>query len=256
MAMSFPPGQAGGAPPGAPPGVAGAEVPPQVLVQILATEHWSLLASRNLAWNETFTRTGMFLSTLSFSLVALALVGQATAFDSGFRMFALVVLPLVLLVGVATSLRIDNANYHELVCVVGMNRIRAHYVEIAPRAAEAFVMGTTDDEQGVELTVANVPGRGLFANLIAATPAMLAVLNSALLAAIVALLLIQLGIEGAPAVGAGVVVFVVAFALNALIWRRQLNQILAGHTPKYPTREDSGAGERGASRPGSRRSGA
>ncbi len=30
--------------------------PVQIRLQILSTEHWSLLASRSLAWNESFTR--------------------------------------------------------------------------------------------------------------------------------------------------------------------------------------------------------
>lgn len=45
-----------------------------VRMQILATEHWSLLATRSMVWNEMFTRAGMFLTTLSASIVALALV--------------------------------------------------------------------------------------------------------------------------------------------------------------------------------------
>ena len=50
------------------------------VVQILATEHWSLLASRSLAYNEAFTRGGMFLTFLSMSFVALALLAQAMSF--------------------------------------------------------------------------------------------------------------------------------------------------------------------------------
>src|SRR5262245_40195469 len=41
--------------------------------QLLSTEHWSLLATRSMSWNEAFSRTGMFLSTLSAATVALAL---------------------------------------------------------------------------------------------------------------------------------------------------------------------------------------
>jgi hypothetical protein len=52
-------------------------VSPQMRLQILSTEHWSLLASRSLAWNESFSRGGMFLATLSGAIVALALVAQA-----------------------------------------------------------------------------------------------------------------------------------------------------------------------------------
>jgi len=48
-----------------------ADVSPAMRLQILSTEHWSLLASRSLAWNESFSRAGMFLSTLSGAIVAL-----------------------------------------------------------------------------------------------------------------------------------------------------------------------------------------
>src|SRR5881409_1123072 len=40
-------------------------VSPAMRLQILSTEHWSLLASRSLAWNESFSRAGMFLTTLT-----------------------------------------------------------------------------------------------------------------------------------------------------------------------------------------------
>ena len=45
-------------------------------LQILSTEHWSLLATRSLSWNESFARAGLFLSVLSATAVALALVAQ------------------------------------------------------------------------------------------------------------------------------------------------------------------------------------
>src|SRR6476646_5520409 len=62
-------------------------------LQILSTEHWSLLATRSLSWNESFARAGLFLSVLSATAVALALVGQATGFNDHFTAFALVMLP-------------------------------------------------------------------------------------------------------------------------------------------------------------------
>jgi hypothetical protein len=210
------------------------ELPPAVLMQILATEHWSLLASRQLAWNESFTRTGMFLSTLSFAVVALALVGQATGFGQDFRLFALVVLPVVLFIGIATSLRLDNANYHELVCVAGMNRIRANYVQLAPQLKRVFIMGVTDDLAGITLTVSNAPSHGWFADVIAATPSLLAVLNSMLVAAIAAMLLLQFGLATVPAILIGVGAFVATFVVQAIGWRRQFDQLVASYTPVYP----------------------
>ena len=53
-------------------------------LQILSTEHWSLLSSRSLAYNEAFTRGGMFLSFLSMSFVALALLAQGMSFGGEF----------------------------------------------------------------------------------------------------------------------------------------------------------------------------
>jgi hypothetical protein len=53
--------------------------------QILATEHWSLLATRSMTWNEIFSRTGTFLTVLSATVVALSLVAQATDFGNNFR---------------------------------------------------------------------------------------------------------------------------------------------------------------------------
>src|SRR5215472_16094639 len=86
----------------------------EVRAQLLATEHYSLLATRGMTWNEIFSRASMFITVLSAAVVALALVAQATAFGPGFRIFALLVLPVVLLVGVATSLRLSDANLEDL----------------------------------------------------------------------------------------------------------------------------------------------
>lgn len=107
-------------------------------LQILSTEHWSLLASRSLAWNESFSRAGMFLTTLTGAIVALALVAPASDFGEGFRIFALVILPVVLLVGIGTLLRLGISNEHDARCVVGMNRIRSAYLEMAPDLERYF----------------------------------------------------------------------------------------------------------------------
>ena len=128
------------------PGEIGAGTPLALQLQVLSTEHWSLLASRSLAWNESFSRAGMFLSTLSGAIVALALVAQASDFGDGFRIFALVILPVVLFIGLTTLLRLGIANYHDGLTVVGMNRIRAAYFERVPEVRRYFVTGGTDDD--------------------------------------------------------------------------------------------------------------
>ena len=96
-------------------------------MQILSTEHWSLLATRSLSWNESFSRAGLFLSVVSATAVALALVGQATDFGERFMAFALVMLPVDLFVGLATFTRLDEVNGEDAIWVAGMNRIRHAY---------------------------------------------------------------------------------------------------------------------------------
>ena len=70
----------------------------QRVVQILSTEHWSLLSSRSLAYNEAFTRGGMFLTFLS-SFVALALFSTAMSFGDDFLILAAIVLAFDFIIG-------------------------------------------------------------------------------------------------------------------------------------------------------------
>jgi hypothetical protein len=61
---------------------------------------------------------------VSGAIVALALVAQVTAFGEGFATFALLILPVVLFVGVATFLRLVAINREDVAWVVGMNLLR------------------------------------------------------------------------------------------------------------------------------------
>src|SRR5262245_42293950 len=53
-------------------------------LMILTTEHWSLLTQRSLVYNEAFARSGMFLTFLTGSLVALGFVSQGMGFGTEF----------------------------------------------------------------------------------------------------------------------------------------------------------------------------
>jgi hypothetical protein len=210
------------------------ETTPAMRLQILSTEHWSLLASRNLAWNETFSRAGMFLSTLTGAIVALALVAQATAFGEDFRLFALVILPVVLFVGIGTLLRLGMAQYHDLVCVVGMNRIRAAYLELAPDVERFLVMGFHDDWRGIDVTMAVEPGHSLPIRMIASGPMLVSVINSVLFATVASLAAVQLNISGLTALGAGVMGFVLGMAAQLWYARRAIAKGVRDYEPMFP----------------------
>jgi hypothetical protein len=116
-------------------------------LQILTTEHWSLLSQRSLAWTETFARAGMFLATLSTTTVALALVGSVMR--DLFTTFALVTLPVVLFIGIATVARLQQSNIDDGLAVQGMNRIRHAYLEMVPELEPYFLTSHHDDLTGI-----------------------------------------------------------------------------------------------------------
>jgi len=183
-------------------------------LQILATEHWSLLATRSLSWNESFARASMFLTLLSGATVALALVAQATQFGEAFVTFALLLLPLVLGVGWTTYVRLGEVNNEDAYWVTGMNRLRKAYLEMEPELAPYFVTGTTDDAQGLMRTYATHPG-GIGLHGLITTPATIGFVNSAIFAVIAAIVAMQsMRMSVLPA---GPIVGAAAFLLSVIV---------------------------------------
>jgi hypothetical protein len=131
--------------------------PPSVRVQLLATEHWSLLASRSTTQNELLVRIAIFLTLVSASVVSLALIGQATDFDGRFDVFAIALFSILLLVGTLTLLRVLNGGEEDLAFVIGMNRLRAAYAELDPGIDRYFIASKHDDDRGIGQTYAYFP---------------------------------------------------------------------------------------------------
>jgi hypothetical protein len=213
--------------------------PVQIRLQILSTEHWSLLASRSLAWNESFARAGMYLSTLSGAMVALGLIAGIDKAGDTFFAFALVVLPVELFIGIGTLARMSASNYHDAIAVFGMNRIRGAYLEIAPELEPYFVMGVHDDPPGIAVTMAIPPSTPTLVHILAATPFMLNVLNAIVSGAIAALLVVRpLDGDLGPTLLVSLLVAVVAFALQSLIAGREIRRGQDAIRPMFPTPGD------------------
>jgi hypothetical protein len=128
----------------------------------------------------------MFLTLLSGAIVALAFVAQATSFSGPFQTFALLLLPLVFIVGWTTFVRLIEVNNEDAYWVTGMNRLRKAYVEMEPDLEPYFVTGTTDDAEGMRRTYA-AHGGGIGLHVLITVPATVAFVNSALLAVFVAI---------------------------------------------------------------------
>ena len=120
-------------------------------LQILSTEHWSLLTARSLVYNEAFARAGMFLAFLSATLLVLGLISNATGFSDGFLIVAAFVLALDLFVGLATLGRIIGASSEDIRYLQGMNRLRHAYFEILPGLEPYFITNGYDDFESVAM---------------------------------------------------------------------------------------------------------
>src|SRR6266487_5473135 len=80
-------------------------------LEILTTEHWSLLSARTLGYQEMFGRTTIFIAILSATIVALALLAQATGFGRPTLWLALPLILVALFIGLATFVRSVTINY-------------------------------------------------------------------------------------------------------------------------------------------------
>jgi hypothetical protein len=197
--------------------------------QFLTTEHWSLLATRSMSWNEAFSRTSMFLSTLSAATVALALAGPVMSFGSGFALFALIVLSVTLFLGVATYIRLIQVNNEDLYWVTGMNMLRGEYARLSPGVEKLFVSGHTLDVPGIARTFAafDVTSSPSLFHALITTPAVVGVISSAIAGVIAGLVTLQLGIDDAPAIVAGLLVFAWAIVISLAYGRRESRRYIA-----------------------------
>jgi hypothetical protein len=179
----------------------------------------------------------MFLSVLSGAVVALALVAQATEFDEGFMTFALLILPVVLFVGVATFLRLVAINHEDVSWVVGMNLLRHAYLDAAPELRDYFISGSHDDEAGVMATYGATPGPGSFAHEFVTTPGMLAVVDGVIAGILVAIVALQGGTDTPVAVALGVAGSIGTCALLVIHQYRGVVEPRGQRSAKFPQDE-------------------
>jgi hypothetical protein len=204
---------------------------------ILTTEHWSLLSSRGLAYNESFTRANMYLTFVSMSLVALALFADATSFDDRFLAIAALVLGFDFLIGLLTAMRMVFAGLDDARATFGMNRIRNGYVRIAPAVERFFISGVHDDAPGLMKTLGlegltTVGSLGLTAST---SGTMVGLIDALIGGTFAATILLNLGADIGWAVAGGAVVFaalVLGLMAGAVAYLRQRQSLL---TSRFPT---------------------
>src|SRR5205823_7700656 len=92
-------------------------------------------------YQEMFGRATIFIAILSGTVVALALLAQATHFSRETLSFALLLMAVALFIGVVTFLRSVAINFEDARWVAGMDLLRHAYVEIVPELERYFITG-------------------------------------------------------------------------------------------------------------------
>ncbi|MDQ3879701.1 MAG: hypothetical protein M3295_01255 [Chloroflexota bacterium] len=195
---------------------------PEQIATFLTTEHYALQSIRSGTIADSNGRTALFLGTLSGSLVALALVGQVSQLGEPMFLLAMVVFPTVLFIGLVTYLRVLQVALEDILCMLGIARIRHYYQQMAPQTRPYFVLGAHDDLEGIwENYISTIPA-GL--QIFMTTAGMVAVINSVLAGVTAALFLSRIGMGMTDVLPPGVAAFVLVLvglqAHQARCWRR------------------------------------
>lgn len=197
------------------------DAPPAVRAQLLATEHWSLLATRSMTWSEVMSRISAHLTVASASLVVLALVAQVAGFGPAFRILSIGLTSAILVIGQMTGVRVWNASEEDASLVRGMNRLRAAYVEIDPAMSRYLVTSWHDDAAGVMSTYTVGNPRRYLSHVAGGTAMFMNVVNTIVAGTLAALIAHAAGAR--PAAISVIGLFAAAVYLFVIIrfgWRR------------------------------------
>ncbi|HKS71357.1 MAG TPA: hypothetical protein VJQ45_13115, partial [Ktedonobacterales bacterium] len=147
--------------------------------------------------------------------------------------FALLVLPVVLLVGVATLIRLGDANSDDFGLVIGMNRLRHAYLELAPELEPYFVTAHHDDEASVMRSY-GLDQRLRLSRILAGTPNFVAAINVVVVGVLGALIADTLGASDVTDAVVGVAVALAAAASFGALAVHSIASARRAHQPRFP----------------------
>ncbi|HEY0492212.1 MAG TPA: hypothetical protein VGD57_01920 [Candidatus Dormibacteraeota bacterium] len=222
--------------------------PPEVSsarLQILATEHWSLLATRSLIYSESFSRVSLFLTVLTGAVVGLALLAQVGHFNSTFVVAAILILSVVVFVGVVTVGRLSALNRENFFVVEGMNRLRHAYLEMQPDLEKYFVASGQDDIRGVLLSMGlpRTPGSAsAFTNAfegLQTLPAMVLVVVALVSGVLAAVIAEAFGATTGVAIVVGAITFVAMNISFGFLAQRAFFRFAKNMAPRFPSADST-----------------
>ena len=205
--------------------------------EVLSGEYGVLMAALGAAWSASLSRTSIFLGVLSAAGIALGFASQGGVGGAEFRGLALVVLPLVLFLGVATFVRLVQVQRESVVYITGMNRIRHFLQETAPASRPYFILPAHDDQVALYRSpgtgMSRRPPRFRLLYLAVQTQGIVGVVTSVVAAGTAGLAATGLG----PAIawGAAGGAFLITLAALFAYWQRSLTELFSAIRPLHPT---------------------
>ncbi len=196
-------------------------------LQILINEHTNLQAMRSATVYEANGRTNLFLGTVSSSIVALAFIGQMSDLGRAFFLFALILFPSLIFLGLVTFIRVNQTGTEDMVSARGINRIRHYYTEVAPHVKEYFILSTHDDMPGY---LQNLRAPNSILQQFASTAGLVSLINSILSAVFAGLLAFSIFKTSLiVCIASGAVIFVTSVLLHMWYihryWKRNEKQM-------------------------------
>jgi hypothetical protein len=191
----------------------------------LATEYFALSGLRASSIGEAGTRATMFFTTLTGTVLALGFLAGAT---DAVVPVAYAALPIVILLGIVSFLRLVEISVEDVAALRAINRIRAYYGGLVPEGSEYFPAPAS----GQAVTdLIDVGARQATWRAALTTAATVGVMNALVTGASLAFALAHAGVPTALAVVLGIAVaLVMIWALLAYQTRRFHAALRAGET--------------------------
>jgi hypothetical protein len=153
-------------------------------VTFATTEHFNLQTARAATVSEANGRASIYLAALSTNLIALAFIGQMSRLGTAFYGFALILLPVLALMGVVTFQRLVQSSIEDIAYAQRIARLREFYLGLAPEL-EPYLLVVRG--QAAEALLRHERLRPNAWQLTLTTAGMVAVVNSVVIGACVGL---------------------------------------------------------------------
>lgn len=191
---------------------------PSAFFNALLTEHFVLESARGITVSESSSRASLYLMTLSSSLVAFGFLAE-TPFATGFLG---TIIPVIVLLGIFTYERLVETSLEDVAALAAIQTIRQYYGGLLPGAASYFPIptGPRAPNELLDIGGRRKPWKGVFFTMSSA----IAVVNSIVAGAGIALLIFLLSSSQAGAVSAGIGAAIFLVILHGLYQEKRYAQ--------------------------------